>query len=499
MLQVFQEDSSSIEKYSSAGGTLTIEILTRYIDVTSFLLGVSFPLFGSALVPKYPNVFDGIGNSSPYIHRVPMWQLIEDTWAILGPLMTNIPEMCSKLALLCGPLAIDTDQYHSRRIMSNFPLLSTTGNSAIVGSIGAVDPLKDFKDDLQSIRKSIIRIDVWRWLFERERTRGNIYVAEYILQEALRDTADFTAATSLDNGNNLTGLRGELTLELVRLQCRNSLYKLDSASSLHGISEKFSRTLIKSLSLTHRHNTERAQNLLLKYLTEIGWVMFRGTVEFDVLCIWDLLLSHKTPALASFLYQVSSVIKEISSYCIVLDTYIDQVTPSKISPSVHQTVSNALETIRHQLISKFLADGIAAFKSVESQSDLQNVTPEQEQLGSRVNAKRTIGGMWMGVLGVGESLVAPTEASQRRRSDLFSAFAITLLVQSCSDLSDRFLIFVTFKTLLTLLLFDCNLDKPISTNCAVFRETTTNLTNLAAKLHRGQSIERSLRFDLFLC
>jgi hypothetical protein len=463
LIQVMMDDSALVQKLSEHDSSMNVPALTRCVDVTSFLLGNSFTKSGAELTPKYPEVYSGISASSQYIHRLPLWQLIDDIWGVLSPLMLSGPEMSSKLALLCGPLSIDQDTFHSKRLMSSYPAMHMLDHGvASSEQVRVVEQLKDFRDNLQCIRRPVVRLDVWRWAFEREKERGNWKVSERILNAALEDTAS-DAPESSSKDSQLAQLRGQLRLQLVRLQCQNAIFDLNGQISGEIGSYDVCERLLESLTLSNCRNAERAQRIALEYITEVGWdtqlkvmqssrqhqaagSLSRVSALSDALCVRDVLLTRHFPQTIAFVARGTAAVEKIYNCCATLDKHVESILGNKensLPPSTEKG-QNPFESTRHQYISRILAEGISACRSTEapqsssSASSSHSGKQESGSSASQAQSKRGPGGsLWSGVLGIGDSTVSPTEAGQRRRADAFSAFAISLLVACCNDGNSR--------------------------------------------------------------
>ena len=84
LIQVISEDPSLQESDNNEQSWNDLNSYNRYVDIISFLTGVTFQLSGAKLTPAYESVYESVGSSSPYLHRLPLWMLLEDTWGVLG-------------------------------------------------------------------------------------------------------------------------------------------------------------------------------------------------------------------------------------------------------------------------------------------------------------------------------------------------------------------------------------------------------------------------------
>lgn len=480
LIQVISEDPSLQGENKSDPSWGAIESYNRCVDTISFLSGVSFHLSGGKLTPAYENVYKDFSPSSPYLNRLPIWMLLDDTWSVLGPIMANLPELCSKLTLLCGPLAINSDIFHSKRVMAStgpFPLVADAdviaGSAVLFSTSGgfnskknkqgklntsgsrfmAVERLKEFQDSVQCIEDPVLRIEVWQWAFFRERNAKNWFVAEIILDAALDDTASFQKITRtdlVDKNHKMKDLRGEMTLDLVKLKCRRALIGLieeKDREAQENLDIQTVNTIINSLSLQEANNVERIIKRVLEWALEMSWEMqlrhMQGgatvgamggiatrTSIGDALTIWDLTISHIFPSVVIFFHRIAEISRKVSSYCSLLDKQIrgDILDDSK-SPQ------SAVESVRHLFITKLLADGHTSYPLSDKSFGSDEKASNSVSSVVPANSSSSVG--WAGVLGIGESLVSPTLAAGRRRSDIFCAFSIAVLVGCCGSVEQR--------------------------------------------------------------
>lgn len=481
LIQAISEDPSLQDNIKDELPDVAMCRYNRYVDIITFLAGVSFQLSGADLTPAYVSVYENLSASSPYQHRLPLWMLVDDTWGVLGPIMSSVPELCPKLTLLCGPLAINPDIFHSKRVMASTSLFPRVASSEVTascnniskksnevdmaitsGRVLAVERLKDFQDNIQCIEDHRLRIEIWQWAYRREKESKNWFVAEIILGAALDDTGNLRKFHAADNTlilNNLKELRGEMLLDMVRLKCRRVLISLvdekrrdsDADLSVQAIDE-----MVYGLSLSEANNMDRILRHLLEWAIEISWEMqlfrmqgntasgnSRGSATSSALCIWDITITRFFPAVLTFFNRVAAAAKKMMPYCAKLDKHIkgDGVEEDKSASS--------LEAIRHFFITKLLADGLTAYPLSEKGSSLASAVSEEtsSDATSGKSAKSNSAAGWAGLLGVSESLVSPTAAASRRRGDLFCAFSIAVLVGCCSSLDQRKLYYDQLQTL----------------------------------------------------
>lgn len=419
LLQTLSEDPSQDSPREDGPTKSIMQSCNRYADTISFLMGVSFSLAGVELVPAYEHVYAGLGASSPYAHRLPIWPLIDDTWGVLGPLLASIPEMGPKITLLCAPLGMDTDVFHSKRIMASsgrFPehqvdVVSTNSETASREKAQVMERLAEFKDNVQCIEDPSIRTEVWMWAYRRESEARNWYVAETLLGAALEDTAQWNASGAGPSQSDpslakVGAIRGQLTLDLVKLQCRRALRELVGAEETKCPAESALSGIVENLSLANGENVDVILKRFFERAVEIAWELQLANMSAAantavLLCSLDLKMTRHFPQVSSFLHRIDATAKIIVSCCSVLDQHITGHHEPTASAGEKDQPS-PVETIRHFFITKLLADGLGAHPLVEKNSPSATADPAGSI--DKTPAHSTAGG-WAGVLGIGESLV----------------------------------------------------------------------------------------------
>lgn len=75
-----------------------------------------FPSEALRSISSICTIYDGVNPT--YWGRLPIWQLLEEPWEIIEPIMASSPDFAGKLAPLCVPLQLNKDEFYSRKIMA---------------------------------------------------------------------------------------------------------------------------------------------------------------------------------------------------------------------------------------------------------------------------------------------------------------------------------------------------------------------------------------------
>lgn len=126
-----------------------------------------------------------------------MWQLLEEPWTIIESLLAETPEIAAKLEGLCFHLKLDRDDFTARRTMSMYLRNSTCGSPTVTNSFGSklmrtdLDRMQfeatlfeSIDESMSSISNLRQRVEIWRWIFEKERS-VNVSRATRAIESAL--------------------------------------------------------------------------------------------------------------------------------------------------------------------------------------------------------------------------------------------------------------------------------------------------------------------------
>ena len=121
---------------------------------------------------------------------MPIWELLQEPWAIVEPIMASSPDLAGKLAPLCVPLQLNKDEFYSRKIMAlysngtkssdNLNVLFNKGIIIFIQlmiNIYTYDTIGQFgmvEEMICTISSNKQRLEVWKWVFEKE--RGNLLI-----------------------------------------------------------------------------------------------------------------------------------------------------------------------------------------------------------------------------------------------------------------------------------------------------------------------------------
>lgn len=349
------------------------EAYRKYLNLSSFLITVPLGVNIHTLIPSLAKEYVGVPKE--YQYRIPLWQLLEDPWGILEPIIAAFPETSARVSPLCDLLHLDRDEFASKRVMAHYSFMREKENSSIFSPTSA---MHDIADMILHIHSALQQINIWRWIFEKEK-HLNGEIAQQALQNALTTAKGIT-------DDDIEGVVHELEEEMIMMRCKILLAGLQW-------SEEDTCLLVPSL-----YDPMLLLRELLRVCIEKCWKTHIHSVGFGthVLCIHDICHVSLT----------KSALKIVDAVCPVLCDVWKLYNQSEGFAAKMQP----LETIRLDIISKLLAD-------VESSEGLSTKSSGWDSSG------------WSS----GENSTKLTSAEYRRRDDYFQGYAIAVLVRACAD------------------------------------------------------------------
>lgn len=383
---------------------MEIDLCRSYIDITSFLSGIVFPMEVINQITSISEIYNDI-TSLNYLTRLPLWSLINEPWEIIESIMKSSPNIASKLYPLCHPLLLNKDEFIIRKIKAIYN--NKEGN--ILNKNIATDKFEMVSEMVNGISDFKQRLNIWKWLYTKEKGVNNI-----IAEKAITTSLQLLTTSIPVNSDHITinceeidSLMTSLINDLVAIRCEFTIINLDNKVS------NIFNNYINMSSLARIKSSYNNPNILLQNLLEIlitrSWSLQLQSLRYqsEILCSDDILNQIHTPLVVKYLKYVSIAIKEIVLHNSMLTT--TEVVKDK------EDINN-LETIRHSMIGKFL-------------SDLDNNTNN-----SKTNSNNT-SSLW------GEdtnsSILICTLSELRRREDIFLSFSISVLISSCDSIEVR--------------------------------------------------------------
>lgn len=404
-----------------------VEECTTYLNIATFLASLSIPMDMAKSFPHLQSYYNGL--SQEYLHRVPFWELLREPWVILEPLMNNSTELSSKLTPICAYLKLERDEYYVKRAtnlyskcMSGLMGMSadsiTSEYDKVIATVG---------DVVSYVKNSVEQVKVWKSLYDMEKER----YSDVALRCLERAHLVFDTPVSVEGDPDvIDNLRKSVLEDIVKHKSRAVLQKLDhdhqrfvfADGSTHSgrlLADRIEKALGDLNSLV---------KLLLEYTVEKAWVLqlryLRNTNS--VLCCFDVLTTFHLPIISDFVYRMGEAISEISQHHQMLCQESGASHASGGSPS-----PSTLQMVTHAMIGRLLADA-----DIQKEFSDQRVMMSASEKGGHIGlggAGNWGGGAWGSI----NSGVAPSQAENRRRDDLFKAFAISVLIASCTDISHR--------------------------------------------------------------
>lgn len=401
-----------------------LETYRRYSDIAGFLSGLVFP---AETVNRIP-MMDALGDvPSAYRTRLPLWTLLEDPYGVMEPVMAAAPDVAIKLSPLCNALQLSRDEFYARHAMATYvratALTLKAVNKINYGSApatileaGANHPFDQLERALDVIVSDSQRSDVWRWVFERERGHDDslaLRALDHALDCATNDSED---------------VKSDLKIEQVKLFCETAVRDL-TVPTLQ-TDEEDVWTTQSQLSQLPAHLSPYLSDppsLLKKVLetsVDIAWncqLLHLCSSSHDTVSVNDVMTHPVCRAVAAYLHKVHLATKKIVSFALPL------TASATSAPTGGSAQVPLLESIRHGLLSKLLADSDAGTASTSGST--------RAAAGAMVHpSSKALGGLWS--ITVASSLQL-SSAEIRRREDVFLGFGLAALIKSCEDSSVR--------------------------------------------------------------
>ena len=143
--------STSLCSGSSNISESTLSKYRKYMDILTFISNISIPLFNSqsrhqevnwaeihskpdALTnPNLLHIYNGLNGM--YLTRIPLWNLLDDPWGVIEPIMIAYPDIAAKLTPICKALMIDKNEFTAKKLMASYKSMRKKFNGRYSGHI----------------------------------------------------------------------------------------------------------------------------------------------------------------------------------------------------------------------------------------------------------------------------------------------------------------------------------------------------------------------------
>ena len=425
--------SNSID-CSVSNDSLVTEIHSyhRYHEIAQFLSDIHIPTEATRDIPhtsaQGPSIYEGL--YSAYQSRLPLWQLLENPWQVISPVLATSPEVSLRLSPLCSVLRLERDELYAKRAMAlyareesespgneesskNNKYSTSKFTSELHGDNGIKRSFDALQESVQLIQSATRRVEVWRWVYEKERRKN-----ETVALRALEMALECNAAAPRPGPS---GVRDELLQEVIKMKCETAVRTIVRAKDvLEGSNE--SQTIVSIP--THLQQVIHSPNALLtnifEYALETAWdfQLAHLLTLYDSLSIYDVMEHPIGHSARTYLSTVGTALNDISSCISFLPAPICKEESVDPLSSVTKS-SNSLDNMRQSLVYKLLSD-------VDLSSAVNNVslpTTQSVTLGST---------KWKD-----DSGVLPTPAEYRRKEDIHTAFCVAAIICTCTSESAR--------------------------------------------------------------
>jgi hypothetical protein len=404
--------------------------LQSYIDLITVLQGVAF---GDLSILASFHVYKDDLVHSEYTHRVPLWPLVNETWKILDPILENFPQHGSKLSLLCHALDITADEFHERRVMAVTNLCPSRAADVHGWVFGesfkelsvVLEKITEFRANLSTIAEPKVRLRLWCWAVDRELMMQRWDIAELILTSI---TGDISSCPEIYAAPDCLSMKLDLYAALARINIRKATLQM-----MHPLNcpDETHFELEQVISTSDPSNADRTLKGLLMRLNDVAWlIQYKPsnccgvtslTSQGSLFCTFDFCNSRISEEVIVYVSRCFRQLSLAFEKSLELDRIIEQP-----QDATAKGPNDVLGNIRTSLVLKLIYDGFFSFASDSLSTDANE---------GDINSKSSFGQPWTALLGVQNSILSPTSADERRRSDIFSSFfsAVVLLTCDCNN------------------------------------------------------------------
>ena len=423
------------------GTSHELELYRRYLEIAAYLAGLKFPTESTSAIktttPSSP--YDGISVS--YRERIPLWQLLEDAWSVLDPLLTHVPESAGKLAPLCVPLRLDKADFNFRKIMALYARMTnklesdSSGKASAGQAVLSVSTKEGKRAALQatseaidaSLTSPLQQLKLWQWVYDREVGNGDDEHAMLALQAALavaqshptlvapKDAFGTASAVGAEDSEG-SSVHARLTSEMRALKCKLTVKQFNLALVDSPAAAKELLSAVSDPSLLLR--------CLFETVMEISWDMYVHGLQQLGTPVTAFVLSDSAPnqQLLEFVSTASKAIDEVAQHC-------GLNLPVQAATAVEGQNTTHLELARHNMIGKMLSDvDTSSAQAGAGPSDREGAAASTSGLFAAGQAAGAKKGFWGSS---DDTTYAPSTAESRRREDVYLALSISVLVLTC--------------------------------------------------------------------
>jgi hypothetical protein len=443
-----------------------IEECTRDLHIATLLINLSISTKMDLIFPDLADLYSPL--APEYSFRLPFWKLIADPWALLEPLMIADADIGPKLSPLCPFLNIERDDFYVKRAIhlytrSSLQSIATSASSSFLatsegtpilsGSTAPLTPqmeslLKEIDDIASCTKKPLTRVKIWRLVYEMEKDR-NACVALKALETALQVFDQINSLALVADDAELLqtykDIKYETLLELVKhrsreLLCAMQQFKADTTTSLlHNdtILNSDHHSIVNKLT-PHLGDISALLKVFFESLLEEVWVrqlkILRKTSS--VLAAYDLLDQKLLPVMSEYLKYAGEVAVKLYEIHLTLESCSQEdATSTTIAPTSSLT-SSVLQSIRHGIIGRLLADVDTGTQGLEAHSRVMKSASQSSNPQPGGTNNPLMSGLW-GTISSTDSVVSPSAAEFRRREDVYRAFGIATLLATCTATCPR--------------------------------------------------------------
>lgn len=398
----FTVDVTEFRKYGAKAATATaqnaveagsdITMYRRYLDVAGYLSGLRFPASAISAVATAGGVEEVSGSrdaagavggvasiAGVYPERIPLWQLFNDPWSVIDPLLTHTADFAARLSPLCLPLRLQRNEFNARKIMALYkrmtrrfaPVSAVTpaSTSAVVAATITSEAYIEGKKAAiagaeeaiaASISDPLQQICLWRWIYSQERNAGDSTSALAALEAAVGIVRQITDSFAYKNAKSGSFAQtvdknlSEICYDIRVLKCESTIKEFAAAASAPGASGsgsdacRYYSVALEAALLNAIPDPIQLVRLVMEVALAISWDLHTtglhslsssGTCASQSLM--HMPISHSAQ---QFIMQAADITKRIASHSGLVHAEADSSMPSQ------------LDVLRERLIGKYLSD-----------------------------------------------------------------------------------------------------------------------------------------------
>jgi hypothetical protein len=277
-----------------------------FVDIINYLYSLNIPneslqvvRSSKLLLSHYTNI------SGKYLYRLPFWELLNNPWNVLDPILSSSKSsvFSDKLLPLCYLIGANKEEYNARAIFSKYQNFSKSFSDSSVGHVTFLNAI-DFvvSEVAEKLPISIFKFYVWEWIISKEIQVNNIPSAICALEHAIAVADIFQS--SVENEARVQEYKTAFSNMLLKLQLEECIKKFCFSMGCECIFEQLKIYISRPKELL---------KIVLLCIMEYCWELqlrhaYNSSSSLD---IWNILNSQPVTAVLEFLQSARKYFMEI--------------------------------------------------------------------------------------------------------------------------------------------------------------------------------------------